>query len=1110
MKIFRTEEGQVRVVVELGESFLATLKRQGWQLNEDGQSTHVSESARTTVDPSGLYDPDVLPHRTTLVQKSGRRYSIFECGDCWEPEPVKVIGDSPSRVITTLTALPVDPDSLGKVVAEDVAAVPRFPRPRQVLDEAGQSGEAVPGVVVAEPQQEQREPVLGPELREVPDVGEVVHVGDKTFREASSLKDLRWACKFLQIPQSGKKAVLWDRLKKEVAMSQLKVAVKASDAVIEAYTPDVRQGPLPVKPDAQTVMLHELTHIPRMDWCESCQAARSKEDDHPVAEPKRQVNVVSMDFMFNRTGDSAPQEEHPLTTQLVAVCHATKYVICVPLESKSPDAAKHAVEEVVKMTSALGYAELVLRADSEPAMKKMCQLIALARTRLGFKTEIEEAFVPKKKVKGVVWEKAVYLGKSSIGDLNIVANASGVHYARTIRRAAQVYQAEMIVAMKGVPWNPTLDVVAARTKKGGLGRVPLLAPPAVGEVPSPMEVASSDPPTTPQASQSAESSLLDGMQGQGSSSGSSELIPAAMQVDQVTRDESEESQSFVLRRKFESIEKGLVITQDVKYAERLVGLLELEKANVKRTPMPQQVPEPGVGERLDAEMHALYRKCIGLLLYMSSERPDSQYGFQRCNPGRTVFQKWEGRDCEPEDWDPKKYPFGLDHVVEVVTDADWGSKTFPERRSISAYVILINGNVCHCGNKVQKTISLSSAESELMASLLGVTEAMFVAEMVRFICGPNSRVKLVHYVDNSAARSIIQKQGLQRTRHVSLAWLWIQRSHHEGVFVTKPISTRDAPADLQTKSHGRNRLKYLMSLIGMSLDEDDDAGHVRVQRVRERATTVQGSSIAAVMRALAVILEGGEALSFDQERDFRGVHVPSIVVVMIVLGMIGTWSVASAFVEESGTWTMWLMLFVLVASVGATEIVADDTDDGAANFLQRLCDHSGLAALVIALCMLVVVIYMPPRRWNRDRGRGSAQQQPCEPRDGCMTYDDYIHENLFDTWDEVFPRSDDDEGGAAEAYVQSYVHEGDDGEVEEAAQGEIQGYVHHDRGGEPQNFDVENQDQDQMPHEPHADMVYIVGEAKRKKGEKNFVLVGSADREALRLGSEPRFWLLSL
>ena len=58
--------------------------------------------------------------------------------------------------------------------------------------------------------------------------------------------------------------------------------------------------------------------------------------------------------------------------------------------------------------------------------------------------------------------------------------------------------------------------------------------------------------------------------------------------------------------------------------------------------MPQQVPGPGDGERLDPEMHALYRKCIGILLYISSERPDLQYGVKvlssRCSePTRTDF-----------------------------------------------------------------------------------------------------------------------------------------------------------------------------------------------------------------------------------------------------------------------------------------------------------------------------------------------------------------------------------------------------------------------------------------------------------------------------------------
>ncbi|CAE7849605.1 unnamed protein product, partial [Symbiodinium necroappetens] len=249
MKIFRTEEAQVRMVVELGESFVNSLKRRGWQLNENGQPTHVSNSSSTTTDPSEMYDPEVFAHRTTLVQQSGRRYTVFECGEYWEPKPVMEIGGSPTKVITILTTQPVEPESLGKVVAEDVAIVPRFPRPAPGDD--GGSGQADQEVAGAEdePRQSIGAPVLGPELTVVPDVGEVVKLGEKELREESSLRDLRWGCKFLRIPHTGPKATLWDRLKKEVAMNQLKVAVQASDAVVEAYTPDVNHGPLPVKPD---------------------------------------------------------------------------------------------------------------------------------------------------------------------------------------------------------------------------------------------------------------------------------------------------------------------------------------------------------------------------------------------------------------------------------------------------------------------------------------------------------------------------------------------------------------------------------------------------------------------------------------------------------------------------------------------------------------------------------------------------------------------------------------------------------------------------------------------------------------------------------------------
>ncbi|CAE7832166.1 unnamed protein product [Symbiodinium sp. CCMP2592] len=544
MRILRTEEACVRVVFEVSDEFLAGLKRQGWQEN---------------------------------------RFEIFECGENWELKPVVDIG------------LPAE--------SQEEAAEP----------EEADGGDRQPGA-----------PVGGPEMQEVPLEGEVVKVGDKEFRETSSLRDLRWACRYLKIPQSGAKSLLWARLQKEIALNKLKSAVQASDAIIAEYTPDVNHGPLPQRPDAQTVMLHELTHLPRADWCESCQAALSREDPHPEVQPKREVPVISVDWMFNRTGE-AENDEHPLTTQLVAVCHTTKYVVCVPVRSQAAEDNKPAVEELVKMASILGFDQVTFRGDSEPSMKKLLQMVQMARTRLGLKTEIETAnpdssehqglraeryidkvrrlglcllhtvsanskvelksshplyqwsfrhaaflltryhvhtdgvtsfelvhgrkfdakiaafgsvvfcqLLPKPKTKGIPWEKCVYLGRSSMGSLSIVSSSKGIGYARTVRRAAEVYQADALLAMRGVLWNPVQDVVTMRVPRGPRVRVPLLVDAAPSAAP-PGDEAATDPPTSASSEAPAGSpgeSILDGLSGAASNS-SHELIPADMEVGRV-------------------------------------------------------------------------------------------------------------------------------------------------------------------------------------------------------------------------------------------------------------------------------------------------------------------------------------------------------------------------------------------------------------------------------------------------------------------------------------------------------------------------------------------------------------------------------------------------
>ena len=58
---------------------------------------------------------------------------------------------------------------------------------------------------------------------------------------------------------------------------------------------------------------------------------------------------------------------------------------------KAAEDNKPAVEEIVKMASTLGYVKVALRGDTEPSMKRLLQMVEMARTRLGLETVIEAA-----------------------------------------------------------------------------------------------------------------------------------------------------------------------------------------------------------------------------------------------------------------------------------------------------------------------------------------------------------------------------------------------------------------------------------------------------------------------------------------------------------------------------------------------------------------------------------------------------------------------------------------------------------------------------------------------------------------------------------------------
>ena len=171
-------------------------------------------------------------------------------------------------------------------------------------------------------------------------------------------ESLKQACKHLGIGVTGSEPLLWQRLKKEVAENKLKTMADISKSIQKEFERDPN-GPKPVyEPTPKERALHELTHLPKADWCESNFAPSKKKYDG---------SLVSMDFKFTGTRDEENTKDvkDALCISLVMVDQESKFVHAIPVPSK--EVTSYLVEEVCHALM-LMEKKVILRTDTEPSM----------------------------------------------------------------------------------------------------------------------------------------------------------------------------------------------------------------------------------------------------------------------------------------------------------------------------------------------------------------------------------------------------------------------------------------------------------------------------------------------------------------------------------------------------------------------------------------------------------------------------------------------------------------------------------------------------------------------------------------------------------------------
>ena len=154
--------------------------------------------------------------------------------------------------------------------------------------------------------------------------------------------------------------------------------------------------------------------------------------------------------------------------------------------------------------------------------------------------------------------------------------------------------------------------------------------------------------------------------------------------------------------------------------------------------------------------------------------------------------------------------------MEVFTDADWaGDRSTGNRRrhSVSSAVIYVNGRMVTSWSRTQKSIALSSCESEYLASVGGGAEALYISALWEFLTHKETEARIIS--DSSSCRAFSQRQGVGRLKHINVKYLWLQQKIKEEALQMDGVPTVLNLADLGTKRLSKARRDFLMFLIGL-------------------------------------------------------------------------------------------------------------------------------------------------------------------------------------------------------------------------------------------------------------------------------------------------------
>lgn len=217
-----------------------------------------------------------------------------------------------------------------------------------------------------------------------------------------------------------------------------------------------------------------------------------------------------------------------------------------------------------------------------------------------------------------------------------------------------------------------------------------------------------------------------------------------------------------------------------------------------------------------------YREAIGCLMYLTvATRPDICYAVNlasrfmenpadiHVNSVKRILKYLKGTPN-----------YGIKFKSENnlkfcgFSDADYAGD-LDSRRSTSGYVFQLGDSIISWCSERQKTVALSTTESEYIAATHAMKELVWLRHLLAELL-PRRNIDPIFYMDNqSAIRLVKNPEFHKRTKHIDVKYHFIREKYEEKLFVLEYMPTENQIADIMTKSLAKQRFQCLREMMGI-------------------------------------------------------------------------------------------------------------------------------------------------------------------------------------------------------------------------------------------------------------------------------------------------------